>query len=79
MKPTLANVEENSEKRVKSLPLSRVRIMGILDLGNSTCISLLDEAKWLDKSSLEKKGFILAQGLRNEIVHHGRDDRLKRA
>lgn len=64
MKPTLANVEENSEKVVKSLPLSRVRIMGILDLGNGLCTFLLAEAKWPDKSSLEKQGFILTQGLR---------------
>lgn len=78
MKPTLAHVEANSEKEVKSFPLSRVQIMGILDLGNGMC-TFLDEAKWPDKSSLEKKGFILAQGLRNEIVHHGRDNRLKRA
>lgn len=68
MKPTLANVEENSEKEVKPLPLSKVRIMGILDFGNGVCTFLLAMAEWPDKSSLEKKGFILAQGLRRERV-----------
>lgn len=53
--------------------------MGILDLGIGMCTFLLAEAKWPDKSSLKKKGFILAQGLRREIVHHGRNDRLKGA
>lgn len=33
--------------------------------------------KWPDKSNLEKKGVVLAQGLRSDTVHHGGEGRVR--